>query len=442
MTAQGTIELDPEFAAVLNQAASTATFHLYPDLSFSAHEFKAIYKVGSNADYPYGVTAIPEIHRDEGSRLAQYVRSAFASYIENDHIGVAATLDVSDTPVISVEDFTKILVRSAVALGIERLTNLIADWLKGESPSYEAHTIFAGLSPQGSVNMSNKVRLRPIPTESGGIDPDLPSRVKRLFGATELSSLVHMTVVSVDRALDQVRPLYRPSDAEGQNSELLRASRDEFLHIIALKQALSLAFNAPIVPIVDWRDYGDLLPFNSGELGATLFPSRQNHEVFSTFTLLYSHVDVGADQLALAERLIEKLSAENTSRLGLYLPITKWLGSKLRRQRFEDRLVDLRTALESLFLSDGEDGEITYRLSVRAALRLAEDVQTRRQYLRDMKSFYGLASRAVHGRSVKIDDKYGRLLTFAQDVCRKEIFRRLEDGKRPNWDDITLGINT
>ncbi len=399
-----------------------------------------MFKVGSLGEFPNGVMAEPIIDPTARIRLIEYIRTTFASYIEDDHIGVAATLDVSDVPAISVDEFAGILVRATVALGIGRVADLVADWLAGRPLSYETHAIFAGVTAVGPLGIGDRVRLRPIPTDAAGFDPDLPPRVKRLFGATELSSLVYMTDVSVDRVLDHVRPLYRPSDAEAQSSELLRASQDEFVHHTALGQALSLACDAPAVPIVNWQDYEDLLPFNSGGLAPTLFPYRQNNEVFSSLALVYSHVYVIADQLALADRLIEKLTAENTSRLGLYLPITKWLNSKLSRPRFEDRLVDLRTALESLFLSDGEDGEITYRLSIRAALRLAEDDQTRRQYVKDMKSFYRLASKAVHGRHVKIDDKHGHLLAFAQDVCRREILRRLEDGKRPNWDDVTLGL--
>ena len=432
--------VDDSLERLLEEATSTSTFQLYPDIRLSAEEFQAVFKVGSLSGFLNGVTAEPIIDPTARIRLIEYIRTTFASYIEDDHIGVAATLDVSDVPAISVDEFAGILVRATVALGIGRVADLIADWLAGRPLSYETHAIFAGVTAVGTLGIGDRVRFRQIPTDSGGIDPDLPPRVKRLFGATELSSLVYMTDVSVDRVLEHVSPLYRPSDAEAQSSELLRASRDEFLHQVALEQALSLACDAPVVPIVNWQDYEDLLPFNSGKLGATLFPYRQNNEVFSSLSLVYSHVYVSADQLVLADRLIEKLTAENTSRLGLHIPIAKWLSSKPIRLQTEDRLVDLRTALESLFLNDGEDGEIAYRLSLRAALRLARDSRTRRQVVKDMKGFYGLASKAVHGRNVKNDDKYGRLLAFAQDVCRREIFQRLEDGKRPNWDDVTLGV--
>ena len=50
-----------------------------------------------------------------------------------------------------------------------------------------------------------------------------------------------------------------------------------------------------------------------------------------------------------------------------------------------------------------------------------------------------MASGAVHGREVKYDEKNLDLLTKSQVLCRKGIFKLLEEGPPDDWGDLVLG---
>ena len=62
----------------------------------------------------------------------------------------------------------------------------------------------------------------------------------------------------------------------------------------------------------------------------------------------------------------------------------------------EDRTIDLRIALESLYL-DSDTGELGFRLATTCARHLGTSLEERRDISRDLKRFYGFASRVIHG---------------------------------------------
>lgn len=70
------------------------------------------------------------------------------------------------------------------------------------------------------------------------------------------------------------------------------------------------------------------------------------------------------------------------------------------RHRIEDRVLDLFIAAEALFLSEeGNTGEITHRLSERAALFIGgSDTELCKHIFRFMKTAYGLRSTIAHGK--------------------------------------------
>jgi hypothetical protein len=78
------------------------------------------------------------------------------------------------------------------------------------------------------------------------------------------------------------------------------------------------------------------------------------------------------------------------------------------------------TALEAL-LTNESNNEISYRLSLRVANLLGADETSRKELFRDMKDFYDLRSRIIHG-SVKMKPKLQARLTQVDSL--REILRR------------------
>ena len=68
-----------------------------------------------------------------------------------------------------------------------------------------------------------------------------------------------------------------------------------------------------------------------------------------------------------------------------------------------ERLIEYAIALESLFLSDAPNdrGELSYRLALRAARLLEEDLESRISCFRTIRNLYKFRSRLVHGGSLE-----------------------------------------
>jgi hypothetical protein len=74
-----------------------------------------------------------------------------------------------------------------------------------------------------------------------------------------------------------------------------------------------------------------------------------------------------------------------------------------RRLSAGDRAIDGGICLEAL-LGDNNNQEITYRLSLRTALMLSKDLKERHEISKDVKEFYNLRSKAVHGAQIKLKE--------------------------------------
>lgn len=130
------------------------------------------------------------------------------------------------------------------------------------------------------------------------------------------------------------------------------------------------------------------------------------------------------------------------------------------RDRLEDRIIDLMISAEALFLSDyNKDqyvGEIRYRLSLRAALFLADEPDSRRTVFRWMRDAYDLRSKLAHGGEVigmklpkrpdgtmvDSDEFVAAIQTYMRQALVKAI-HLVNDPSAPKnlveWDDLVFG---
>ena len=87
-----------------------------------------------------------------------------------------------------------------------------------------------------------------------------------------------------------------------------------------------------------------------------------------------------------------------------------------------DKAIDGGICLEALF-GDDNNQEITYRLSLRAALLLSNDPTERVAISKDVKQFYNLRSKAVHGARLKLKDiqKNEACAARGLDICAQAL---------------------
>lgn len=95
---------------------------------------------------------------------------------------------------------------------------------------------------------------------------------------------------------------------------------------------------------------------------------------------------------------------------------------------FEDRIIDAAIALEAMYGSFGS-GEITHKISLRAAWMLGKSAAERRRIFRDMRSLYRVRSQVVHGRSTtdeqKREQELVRALSVGRELARSTLFALL-----------------
>ena len=138
-----------------------------------------------------------------------------------------------------------------------------------------------------------------------------------------------------------------------------------------------------------------------------------------------------------AWKLLNELQRRLDSDQRFQIAVSRWVKAAIPGAMNPDRMIDLRIALEALYL-DSSEGELGFRLSVTGARHLRTNLDDRKAVRKSLSDFYRFGSRIVHGTPV------GRsadvvLVNTANDLCREGILKIVEDGNQPNWTDLLLG---
>ena len=125
----------------------------------------------------------------------------------------------------------------------------------------------------------------------------------------------------------------------------------------------------------------------------------------------------------------------------LEVPITRWIKSKTD-QLLSDSFIDLRIALESLYLRDflnEYSQEMRFRLSLFGAWHLGSNAEDRTLIRKRLRDAYDAASGAVHSGMVEDTSENRELLAEAQALCRRGILKLLREGPPADWAALILG---
>ena len=106
-----------------------------------------------------------------------------------------------------------------------------------------------------------------------------------------------------------------------------------------------------------------------------------------------------------------------------------------------DQFIELRVALESLYLPGGRDG-LRFQVSNHGAWHLGGDFCERCEIQKTLRDAYDVASGAVHADRVATVEKHRDLLLAAQNLCRRGILKRLDEDREPRWNELILGGTT
>ena len=381
----------------------------------------------------------------EPSDVASTLRTVIAEFIDPDSDGVGHALPVAGdlestgcfehtgvhncTWVSSVNAFAAALIKAAAVLGADRVSDLVAGWSRGQPLTY--HTV--GVVPVAiakAIAPTDRVDLVPLPMSTDKLPAWLPLG-KRIDAADYLGQ----TVFSVETVAKPA--LFRPES--DRNRRLVRA--EPCFAVDTILEALSLTSNMSVEKGLCFNDYGELAPLVNRAWWGTLQP-RAGLGQWSLSTDYRTGVrtlklrdgasrDIPEGTIRTTLKGLEKHAKTN-----IPVAVARWKKSMVRGD-LVDQFIDLRIALESLFLSQGQ--ELSFRLAVSGAWLLGKDASDRRRVWDILRRAYKASSAAVHQGKLKRTKENCALLAEAQTLCRVAITHVLRHGPVTDWDGLILG---
>ena len=327
----------------------------------------------------------------------------------------------------TLREFAELLGIAAARIGARSVVELLRGWIDDEPLRIRKCALVEGIElfDRQPLREVNGVEMYALPPETDDFPDSFPS-----FGWLPLDSYRNKVVVSVE--FDVTPALYAPADGEPLESSRQRQRRapvntdlsgarfsfDRFC------EAMALSLDGYVDWVVQWDDLGDLEAF-------LLTPPNGP-----------PHIKPASDSATkvIAPNNVEEFISLYAKRQPLEhvdLAVARWLKSK-RRASVEDRLIELRIALEALYATGR--GQIGLKVATRGAWHLGRDYDERCRYKDVLRDVYRRASAVIHADESGLDQSLADLLTSGQAICRQGLMRIVRDGiPIPSWDDIVMG---
>ncbi len=349
--------------------------------------------------------------------------------------------------VMPFEELTQSFVKAAAILGVTCVSSLLSRWIACEPVQYRISTLIDGPFFGSSVDIDGNILIEPLPLKSSALRASIP-RQQNMTPTTYLGR----TVVSI---LCRASPVFFKPSAE-DNAPNVQTTSLASLDIKSICLILALKSDENVEQQFSWIDYGPLRAFSlSHSTNVWSFGTLNFNRSFRSHVGVSWDMTTGETTLSLEDDSIISLSDlnikdtfsslvmdKNKTRLAL----TRWLNSKDASKDLVDRFIDLRIALETLYLRDfinERSQEMRFRIALFAAWHLGSDEEDRKRIRKIIRDAYDEASTAVHTSKLEYSFRNVALLKHAQDLCRRGIIDLLSR-KRLNandWGDLILGID-
>ena len=306
-------------------------------------------------------------------------------------------------------------------------------WVRGAPLAFETRVLLGRLNAASSFALASGLAVERLPRRNDRLEGCFP------VGSSDArSDYLDRTMLRIPCRISPV--LAKPTKITRRHDGTATQSWETSVTIEAswpllpggvyeLGCALSLVCDVAVELPRIWLDYGDHAHFgqrtgySSDGIGSRELPPRIDADPALT-----------ADDLKEAIRLQPQLRQSPAS---VKTALQYWLKSKTRDSSLADRLVFLRTALEALFLDDGNRAELTFRLATNGAWYTGRNRADRQDKYQVLTRVYRAASTAVHAGN--LTDTDSTLLEYGQDICRQAILKRLRSRQDPEWKNIVFG---
>ena len=412
--------------AALHRALSGATFDLgrivtqYPEGSLSSYAgrpgetldpegLRQMYKRARRGDELLSPVRTPVVCIPEAPRtaLADTLRNFLHDYVDpsTDVVGHAFPMGGDRGGAVtfesdglytypqysSVEQLAGSLVKGAVVAGCDRVAGLVAGWADGDPMTYRTCTVVP-ITITRAVSPIVGVDMVPLALSTEELPAGLPAR----HGKSQADYL-GQSLISVDAETSPA--LFRPTTPSPKGQEA-RAALTSSVTLETIREALSLECDTFVDAGVTWDDYGEFCALDKHDGGV-----RGTIGHLARLKRRTTSLETGVSTLELFDDNIRDLSEQNIGRLlrGLQsadartrVAVSRWKMAMNRIRDLPDRFIDLRIALESLFLPQQQDQELRFRLALSGAWLVGEDAADRRRVWDTLRTAYSLASTAVH----------------------------------------------
>ena len=349
-----------------------------------------------------------------------------------------------------VDDFAKGLVRGAAIMGTAGLVDMLSGWLDGEPVRYRTMAVLNGLYLNETLEPLPGIRIEPLPWSTDGAFGSLP-----VSSGRAIEDYLGRSVLSIASV---ARPAFFRPEEDGNRSGV-RAKFDSGVALETVCRALALEADSEVEMAFQWHDYEDVSRYLSPGSRSTWSTRRGGLAPRGTGNSLQTDWRTGTSTVSIDEKNVRHLSEDRLKRIVLALrrhkeanigvAVSRWCKSKEGFRTLDDQFIDLRVALEALYLKDFDSkyrGEMRFRLALYGAWYLGSNFAGRKAIRRTLLDVYDMGSRAVHGDSLSRRERdqarWSRnqaLLSEGQALCRQGILKFLEVGVQKPWDDMILG---
>ena len=251
--------------------------------------------------------------------------------------------------------FAKGLIRAAAILGQDRATQLLDLWADGERRHYKICVVLAGGYVDEDIELEQGLRVYRLPVSADSLPISMPDsrsdQVSRILGHTvlEVDAFTSPVFFVPIRGDDAYAPLH-------SRTALGEVSLETFF------LALSLVCNRRVGLAWSWHDYDDASSFTAEVRGGLAGPGMStkvlskswSYEPSTGKTELTSYVPPAPNLCESGLRRAWELRSELQRRIDsdqrFQLSVSRWARAASPGVLNPDRVIDLRIALESLYL--------------------------------------------------------------------------------------------
>ena len=389
-----------------------------------------------------------------GSLVAE-VRRELAEFIcpQSDHLGHAFPIDqhrtirnsggengVSHLEYESTpENFVKSLLQAVAIIGVDKSTDLLVAWKQGGPVRFRKSTVVNGVLVNGRYAPRQDIEIVALPLTTDEL-PRLPDRDRMVP-----SDYLGRNLVSLQASASPA--LFCPRQDDKVKTAITRTKGK--IGFDTLCNALSLQANSHVSWTFVWTEHGDAAPFCLREWGI-VGDERFEHLMWKSQTWKEAGKKPGAVSIERGEyvsitmldenKLRSMIEALQRSDKKLRIAVDRWKRSMRRDFAIVDKLIELRIALEALYLKDftnERNQEMRLRLALIGAWHLGETFARRQQIRKVLRDAYDTASGAVHTGEAPAGADVS--LKEAGKLCREGILKLLREGQPADWGNLVLG---